>query len=493
MHVQFAARGLVVATICLGVAAPALAQPGSRNEWLLLPQLARGQEFTYGGWFSEQTVNGGVTARREYRLECTLLVLGGDARKWDVAFLTALSLRSHTPGRPSGPAPKGTPSSVRLEVCEVDRQGRVRATSGASLAVPLEGPPTAECGAFVELPRRYLRPGDSPWPSPEPGRPIRSWELAGTEVVNSSLCVKLVGTQQTADWERPRADRSAWRRLDTVWLSPQQGIACKVKRVLERREAAREAPTYRAVLEYEREGQGSYRGELFDACLREIEQAVKFNKEAEPLLRQPDLYRPQIEGLLRRIAFHLQKPLTVGPYRKAVLQVQRRVESARRGEVTPDPDPGPEPGPAIPRAAVGQRVPDFAVSELIKGEAVQLYRHLGRPVVLMFYNPATEIGQKVLRFGQELTAKHRAAVTVLALAVTEDEELVRRQHEQMQLTFPILDGRGLHQTYGVDATPRLVVIDGDGIYRGGFTGWGVQTPREVCEELQRWLPKEGAR
>jgi peroxiredoxin len=488
MHAQLAARGLVAAVVCLaaGALTPARAQPGGRNEWLLLPQLARGQELTYSGWFTEKTTHGGVESLRTYRLESTLLVLDADARKWDVAFLTVLTLRSHLRGAPSAPATGDPPSSVRLEVCEVDRQGRVRPKSGAPLLVPLDGPPTAEHGAFVEVPRRFLRPGDNPWPAPEPGRPARVWQVDGTEAVQSTLCARLVGAQQSEDWEHPRADRSAWRRQDTVWLSPQQGLALKVKRVIERREAARAAPTYRAELEYEREGHVSYHGQLFEGCSREVEQAVKFNQEAEPLLRQPDLYRPQIEALLRRIRFHLQQRVTVGPYRKAVLQVQRRVEAASRGEVTPG--PGPEPGPAIPRATPGQRVPDFAVSELIKGEAVQLYRHLGRPVVLMFYNPATPLGQQVLRFGQDLCAKHPGGVTVLALAVTEDEELVRRQYAEMHLTFPILDGRGLHQTYGVTETPRLVVLDGHGIYRGGYTGWGVQTPREVYEELRRWLP-----
>jgi hypothetical protein len=59
----------------------------------------------------------------------------------------------------------------------------------------------------------------------------------------------------------------------------------------------------------------------------------------------------------------------------------------------------------------------------------------------------------------------------------------------MKLSLPLIDGRGLFQTYSVEATPRLIVLDAAGIYRGGFTGWGAQVPREVSEEVQRWLPK----
>ncbi len=479
---------LILAALGLGAGALTLAQGPGRGEWLLLPQLARGQEFTYSGTYTEETVEAGVRRPRSYRLESTLLVLDGKPGQWEVAFLTALSFRNQLPGQPPGPTQAAAPSSVRLEVAEVDRQGRVRAKSGASLLPPLDGPPTAECGALVAVPRSYLRPGDT-WPAPEAGRPTRVWQVAGAESVHGTLCVKLVGVQQSDDWERPRADRAGWQRTDTVWLSPQQGVACKVKRVLERREAAREAPTYRAVVEYERDGQMSYPGRMFDACCREVELAVKFQREAEPLLRQPALYRPQIETLLRHIAFHLQQPPTVGPYRKAVLQVQKRLEAARRGEVAPEPAPDADPGPVITRAVPGQRVPDFAVTDLVNHQTVQLYRQLGRPVVLVFYNPSSEMGKTVLGFGKGLSEKYDKRAAVLALAMSDDDEQVRKQHEEMRLPFPVLDGRTLQQSFGVDGTPRLVVLDGDGIFRGGYTGWGAHTPREVTRELERWLPK----
>ncbi len=257
--------------------------------------------------------------------------------------------------------------------------------------------------------------------------------------------------------------------------------------MLERREPLRREPTYRATVRYERDSQVTYLGKLFEDCTREIEQARKFQAEADPLLRQPALYRPRIEALLRRIAFHLQQPPSVGQYRKAVVQLQRRLEAAKRGEAAPAPDDGV--GEVISRALPGQRVPDFVVTELINHQSVRLYRMLGRPVLLIFYSPMTAMGKQVLQFGQQVSDKLRPGVTVLGLAVSDDEELVRTQHAELHLTYPILDGNGLHQTFGVDGTPRFVVLDGEGIYRGGFTGWGAQTSREVTTEVQRWLPK----
>jgi hypothetical protein len=106
----------------------------------------------------------------------------------------------------------------------------------------------------------------------------------------------------------------------------------------------------------------------------------------------------------------------------------------------------------------------------------------------MFYNPSTENGRAVLTFARELSEQHRG-LGVLAMAVSDDAEAVRKQHAEMKLPFPILDGRGLHHTFGVKDTPRLVLLDAEGIVRGAYTGWGSQTPAEVIEELQRWLRK----
>jgi peroxiredoxin len=476
----------MVTKICLITCVLSLGQLADRAGWALAPRLAPGQELVYRGTFTERSLIPGAQHESAYRLEATLFVMEALApERWQVAFLTALTPRSGLPE--PGKAGQPAPSSVRLDLAEVDGRGRLRASPAGSLAVPLAGLPTAECGGVVELPAGRVAVGSS-WPVAEAGRPPRTWRVAGTEVVNSTACVKLVGDQQSPDWEQGRADSTAWWRRDTVWVAPQFGIAYRVEREIRRRDPARAQPTYQSVTRYELDGRTTWPGKLFEDRRYEVQQARRFFAEALPLLANPVLYQPQLDTLLRKITFHLEDhPAT--PYRQAVLQVQHRIEAARRGEVVVA-HTGADESPQAAPAALGHRAPDFLATDLLKKETVRLYQFRGRPVLLVFFNPGTETGRKVLGFAKDLAAREKG-LTVLGLSMAEDEALVRREHDALHLSFPILDGRGLHVTFGVSATPWMVLLDGQGVVRGTYTGWGLPTPGEVREGLGQVLHRAG--
>src|SRR5262249_19011724 len=169
-----------------------------------------------------------------------------------------------------------------LEALSLDKLGKLRAASAGVLAVPVEGPPTLECGAFVEVPRARVSP-NAWWEVNDEGRTPRTWRVDGTEIVNNVKCIRLVGVQQSEDWGMPRADSTAWQRRDTVWISPQLGVACRFERVVERRAAARDAVTHRSVLKCELETGLTWMGKLFDDRAAEIQQARKFSQDAEAL------------------------------------------------------------------------------------------------------------------------------------------------------------------------------------------------------------------
>src|SRR5262249_53231350 len=149
------------------------------------------------------------------------------------------------------------------------------------------------------------------------------------------------------------------------------------------------------------------------------------------------------------------------PYRKAVEQVKRRVEAGLKGEAfqTSVEDPGPPPAPT---AALGNKAPDFVATDLISKQTVRLQPLFGKPVIIAFYSPTSNNEKEVLRFLQAVATRRGPAVHVLAFAVSEDVEQVRKQRGEMKLTYPILYGKGLHLAYKVEATPKMYVIDPSG-------------------------------
>jgi peroxiredoxin len=353
-----------------------------------------------------------------------------------------------------------------------------------ALPVPLDGPPTFEWGVLFEVPASRVGPGFS-WVVDEAGRPPRTWRVVGTEVVRSTTCVKLVGVQQSPDWDQPRSDAAGWWRHDTVWVAPQSGLVYRVEREMKRREAARTLPTYQSITRYELDVRLTYPGAAFEDRRREIVQTQRFQEEAGPLLAEPARYQSHLDALLRKMAYFVKESPAIPPYRQALLQLQHRVEAARRGEVRA------EMTPALAHSAPlahGQKAPDFAVTDLVTRQSLHLYEYLGQPVLLVFYDPARESGRRVLEFATELR-KSQPGVAVVGLAMTADAELVRRQHAEMRLPFRVADGRGLHVAFGVDGTPRLVLLDGQGVVHYAQTGWGNQSPGEVAEELSRLLGK----
>ena len=190
--------------------------------------------------------------------------------------------------------------------------------------------------------------------------------------------------------------------------------------------------------------------------------------------------------MLHKIALHLESQAPT-PYREAILALRHDLEGARRGELPHS--IASEDTSATATVAIGQRVPDFLVADLTGKESVRLTRLLGRPVFLFFYNPVTENGKEVLRFAQALHQRHGDKLSIMAMVVGTNSDAARKQHADWRLPFPVLDGNGLHQTFAVDATPRLVVLDREGMLRYATTGWGTQTPREVSEELARALTR----
>jgi peroxiredoxin len=479
----------MVATLCLigCVLAPAqLPGPGRADERLLGPRLAASEELVYRGTYEEESSGDRVRFSRSYRLDTRAFVLDTPPTGADVAVLTTLRPRDGRGGSPPGVSGEPAISSARLEVVRVDIQGRVQAESGVNLLTPLDGPPTVEYGAFLEVPSsRALANGY--WTVSEPGRPPMSWHSAGNEMVNGNSCVKLVGEQQSEDWDKPRADRGAWRRSETVWITPRLGVAYRVERVIERRDAAQTVPTHKHSMRYELESSLQYPGQLSEERRQEIARARSFCESAAPLLSEPTRFGPQLDGLLSRIGLHIEhSPPT--PYRDAILQVRKQIEAAKRGE-TPAAVSRDEAADVATVATIGQAAPDFVASDIpgTRSTAARLHNWLGRPVLLVFYHPSSPTAEDLLRFARGIHTRFNGNVIVAGLSVSDDARAVRQQQAELAIAFPLLYGNGLRISYAVETTPKMVLIDATGVVRGTYVGWGHETAGEVLADLRQWL------
>jgi peroxiredoxin len=469
----------MIRSICLLSCALSLAQPPDRLEWQLAPQLAPGLELVYRGEYIEEKLIPSVLHQQRFRLDASMMVLDSGAKEWQTGLITSLRLED-SDKKHAGP------SSMKVQLANVDIHGRPRLPDKKPLEIPIQGPPTLESGFIVAAPLAKIGRNSS-WEVAEDRRPVLRWQVVGTEMCGGLTCIKLAGVQQTEDWEKSRADHTAWRRRDTIWLHPQLFVAQRVERIIERRDPARDAPTERMTVRYDLESHLRYPSTLFQERKQELTQAAQFFGDARALLNQQGPNRQHVDALLNRVNFHIERQPN-SPYRQTFVHVKTLLENARKGDGAVA--HAVEPPPVHARAlTIGQRAPNFTVSSFTQEQTVALKNQLGKPVVIVFFNPATSLGKDILAYAKKLSERSNSQISLMALAVTDDTELVRAQHRDGKLTFPILDGSGMRILFGAEQTPRFVLLDSDGLVRFAQTGWGVHTPDEIDDALRRCQPK----
>ena len=104
-------------------------------------------------------------------------------------------------------------------------------------------------------------------------------------------------------------------------------------------------------------------------------------------------------------------------------------------------------------------------------------------MLLLFYNPRSSSAAEALLFAQSIS--RTTSASVLGLSVVDEPAAVIKQRTDLDLTFPLAIGAKLRSSYDVDATPKIILIDENGMIRRTFEGWGAETPSLVREELDR--------
>jgi peroxiredoxin len=446
------------------------------------PRLERGQELVYRGSFTEETSKRGTKLTKRFQIENRILVLETLPTGINVAVLTITEVKTNKSMKPDSDH-----RAVHLQRGRVNLKGRINLDCGEWLPIQQQGPPEIETGCFVELPPTKTGSA-SEWAVAEASGPCH-WRMTGAEAVEGQASIKLLGSQQSEDWDHPIVGRTAWRRQDTVWLSPQTGIAVRYERVVEGREATSPEPVQRAMARFQLESSLIYPGQLFRDREAEINLYRQYSQLAETFFRAPSPDSPRRLGALAaKITFHCHtQPPT--PFREALQVLQNRLESASRGDLPPVPSDKEMVGPASRRASTGATsagetpvlpAPDFVATDMSTGAPVRLQSLRGRPVLLLFFHPRSTSVIEALRFAQMIA--QTTSVSVLGLSVTDEAGLVFQERD-LKLTFPLIKAAALRSAYGVDSTPKIILLDSAGSIRRTFEGWGEETPSLVREEL----------
>lgn len=440
----------------------------------------QGQELVYRGIFLEEANSSRVQFQRSYRVECRALSLGSDDNGLEIATLTTLRQRS-SPALLPTVSKEPPPSHIRLEILKSNTRGKWIPQANQEL-IPLEGPPTLECAFLVEIPKSRLTEKDT-WETSEDGRPVRIWTVSGSEMIQGVKCLKLVGVQQTEDWEKTRADCNAWRRTDTIWFNPQLGLPQRFERVIELKDAAHNQPSQKSTMRCELETSLFYPGQLFEDRKKEITLARNYREGGLPYLEDAGRYAKQIIALNKRVESQMELQ-TQTPYRDAISQTRKMLDQAIKGEAS---EHGliPVSTAGLKVAQVGSKAPDFVAQDLMKLESVRLNRLQGKPILMVFFNPKSPLIGDLLAFAQGIQNTFGSQVNVLGMSVIEDTELIQKVMGAGKFKFTVLNGSGLRTSYNLEATPKIVLVDSQGTVRLSCLGWGEETQQEIRREVQK--------
>lgn len=464
--------------------------------------LQAGDAFTYSGNVVEYVDRPDHRLRRSHELTVRMVVLEQQENWSDLAVLTRLLRTEDVVGLAAKPVTgasvdQNAPPLLRLDLVRVHSDGtchlllpvgprlRLAADTPAQALrpIPLDIFAISELGMFPPKVPRLTGPAE-PWTVASGGnRPNEIWVAKKLEFVNAEQCRMLVMNQHSPDWEEPVGGRTAWHRADAVWVSTEDGTARRVHRVIRQRDGRANQPSAWIQVKYDLTSRESLGGKKQEQTRRDIEAAYFALAESTVPVRDAGrLGMRLIDGKLDKLARVLAGMEPGNPYREAVLAAERTLTAAKRGDaptlvLDPTGTPlsashprWPEPGQPAPNVQAG-------------GGPLAVLR--GKPVVLVFFRPASETADLSLAIADALANRYGSGVTVRALAVFEDAVKGANDARRLGLAIPVHDGSTAASEFGIESIPRFAVINAEGKVSWTFTGVGPETGGLIREELDR--------
>jgi hypothetical protein len=296
------------------------------------PALAIGDEVVYAGELHERSTRDDRPYQRRSTIEVRVFVLRAEREHIDAAVMTmvrpledAAITNAAVVVTGTDPTKTKLPSAVSLMLVRMTTRGDVvqllpnlrppialtTTTPSQPLAPPkLDGPLELELGMFVPLPANAPTVGDT-WTSRETGRPDLTWSVLQLGVRDGAQLLEVVGEHASEHWAKPRGATTSWRRIDTLWLSPADGLARHFTRRIEHRDGV-PIVERRTLTMTMTSPPTPHRGDSYLAVRKEIEFALSFQQELST--RSP--------RLLDKIESHLSR-FRETPYRAAIDAVAR--------------------------------------------------------------------------------------------------------------------------------------------------------------------------
>lgn len=447
---------------------------------LLTPQWKVGQEYLYRGAVKENGTAGSIQLLNQFQLELRIIVLSSSATSAEVVCCTRLNQH--------GVTKSDRAVSVHLTRALIDPLGNILSTS-APTGMPLvvDGPATFETGFLLPLPTESLQPGKS-WEMAEPGRLPRrfTWLPAEPNATHQTI----EGEQRSIDWDRPRADSTAWRRLDKLTFTQSATLPLKIRRTLERRAPAHQQVTSLIMTEYELIRQEVLTGPMFEERQRDIQLILKLQDDIKTLASLPhdSSTREAWNKLAVRIA-RLQSSAGSTPYRETLATLFSTVQAGLDNRL-----PLQQASAVVPQQAfqIGQTVPPFTL-HTTTGSTISSQQCKGMLTLIVFLQPGSNL-TKTLSI--ELPDWQRrlgdGAFHCLLLAANDDVSalpaLPGGEKTRTTGTQPILlngSGKSLASTFGVTATPHFIMLDKNHTLLASTLGWGPETRLQLDKLIKQ--------
>lgn len=320
------------------------------------PKLTRGDRIPYTGDVSDVADAHGRVTKRAYSLDVYLFVIDTSEAGTDCALFTQLTPKPDAAviaaaSNVMGTTPDGRSSTpiVRLDRVRIDDRGRVsrlvtptrpplfptdvNAKVEPMPPLPLDQPPGPEWGLFVPIPDVPARVGVK-WGVADGDRPVRSMTVVGTELRHGGRCFVVESAQQSAGWTDLARVATGWQRYDRLLVSPNDGLARTVDRVILHREGNLEVR--RITVRYEARPAVPHAGKSYLDVRADVDTAVWLAAELDTLLAAGG--KPDVAALARvrdRAARQAEDhPATA--FRPALDAVRHRAEAALGGRALAD-------------------------------------------------------------------------------------------------------------------------------------------------------------